>query len=91
MLEKLDSTFNFRNVRQPKRMHSSISNLEDGESDAGSVANDVSSKRTSTKTAGLMKPPVNNYVPQSPKAKPPAKSDDDFSDLEAILKKELSS
>lgn len=74
-------------------MHSAISNLEDGESDAGSVVNDISSKRTSTKTAGLMKPPVNSYVPQSPKAKPPApaNTDDDFSDLEAILEKELSS
>lgn len=95
-MEKLSSGFNMRNIRQAKRPHSTISNLEDRETSK------IGSPRIvgSATTTGLMKPPTNFMakIPNSaslddvssvnaPKDVP---ADDDFSDLEDLLEKELS-
>jgi hypothetical protein len=90
VLEKLSSNFNMRNVRQAKRPHAAISNLED------SLERPADGKTSSSKivgsatTAGLMKPPVNFTARLSPPASPMSSSSREFSDLEDLLVRDLS-
>lgn len=89
VLEKLSSTFNMRNIRQAKRPHASISNLEDSlerPTDGKTPSKIVGS----TTTAGLMKPPVNFSAKLSPPASPKSSSSQEFSDLEDLLVRDLS-
>lgn len=91
-MEKLVSAFNMRNIRQPKKSHNNISNLEDHESSRSTTSTIVGS----TATTGLLKPPVNFTAKtkgHASKKRAVEEEDDDcgFSDLEDLLEKDLSS
>lgn len=87
MLEKLSSTLMMRNVRQPKRPHSGISNLEDAERPGASKI------MGSATTAGLLKPPMEFKAPKVNKSAPLSSQgdDEDFAELENLLERDLSS
>lgn len=76
-----------RNVRQSKRSHSSISNLEDRLEGSDSKSSKIVG---STATAGLMKPPTDFIAKLSPPASPRSVTSNDLSDLEDQLVRELS-
>lgn len=73
-----------RNIRQAKRPHAAISNLEDGPDRPA----EKSKIMGSSKTAGLMKPPQ-DYTPSNP-SPPSSPRSSDFSDLEDLLVRDLS-
>ncbi len=81
-----------RNLRQPKRPHSTISNLEDDRCEGKTPSKLTGSARTT----GLMKPPVDfaAKIPGSPSLSRTTSShkeaDDEFTDLEDQLVRDLS-
>lgn len=96
------SGFNMRNIRQSKRPHSTISNLEDREMSKSASPGIVGSATTT----GLMKPPTNfsaklqtsasldelTNVPAASASKDTVQEEEeDFTELEDLLEKELSS
>ena len=76
-----------RNIRQNKRAHSSISNLEDRPEGVDGKTPKIVGSAT---TAGLMKPPMDFAVKASPPGSPRSVSSNDLSDLEDQLVRELS-